>query len=145
MLPFLSKTKTMGVCEYVTIHHVAVWTSDPERLRDFYTTYFGARCGEPYRNKKTGFFSYFLSFDSGAFLEIMHSSEIPPSADDPEKQRLGLIHLAFSAGSKAAVDALTQRLVSDGYTLLSGPRWTGDGYYESCLYDPDSNRIEITV
>ena len=32
----------------------------------------------------------------------------------------------------------------DGYPVISGPRVTGDGYYESCILDPEGNRIEIT-
>ena len=34
---------------------------------------------------------------------------------------------------------------NDGYKVLSGPRTTGDGYYESCILGIENNQIEITV
>jgi lactoylglutathione lyase len=70
---------------------------------------------------------------------------IPDTLNDPERQFSGYIHLAFSTGSEAAVDALTGRLRQDGYRVVDGPRRTGDGYYESAVLDPDGNRLEITV
>lgn len=44
-----------------------------------------------------------------------------------------------------AVDAKTAQLVADGFPLLSGPRTTGDGYYESVVQDPEGNLVEITT
>jgi lactoylglutathione lyase len=127
------------------IEHIAVWTKDLERLRSFYIEYFGAKSNEKYFNPKKNFSSYFLSFESGARLEIMEMPSVPESKDDPHSQFTGLIHLAFSVGTEAKVDELTARLVADGYEKLDGPRTTGDGYYESCVLDPDGNRLEITV
>jgi len=126
------------------IEHIAIWTNDPERLKKFYTTYFEAKAGEKYVNPAKQFESYFLSFSSGARLELMHKPSIPESLDDPETQFTGYIHLAFSVGSKERVDTLTARLQNDGYRVIDGPHHTGDGYYESCILDPDSNRVEIT-
>lgn len=65
---------------------------------------------------------------------------------DVEKNPLcaGYAHIAFSVGSKAAVDALTEKLKNDGYKVASGPRTTGDGYYESCIVGIEGNLIEIT-
>ena len=57
----------------------------------------------------------------------------------------GLIHFAFSVGSKEAVDALTQKIVNEGYECFSAPRTTGDGYYESVILDPDDNMVEISI
>ena len=70
-----------------------------------------------------------------------------PVMEDPEKglRRTGYTHLAFSTGSIHAVDALTERLRADGYRVLSGPRITGDGYYESTVEVIEGNQIEITV
>jgi lactoylglutathione lyase len=48
-------------------------------------------------------------------------------------------------GSKEQVDCLTERLRSAGYEVISGPRTTGDGYYESCIIDIEGNQIEIVV
>jgi lactoylglutathione lyase len=127
------------------IEHVAVWSRDIERLKDFYVTYFGARAGKRYERPAEQYASYFLVFDDGARLELMQMPTIPASQNDPEKQFTGLIHLALSVGTELAVDALTERLQLDGYRVVSPPRRTGDGYYESVVFDPDDNRIEITV
>ena len=64
---------------------------------------------------------------------------------DLEGARLGFIHVVFSTGRKEKVDQLTQRLREDGYPVVSGPRTTGDGYYESCILDLEGNQIEITA
>lgn len=59
--------------------------------------------------------------------------------------RTGYIHIAFSVGSKEKVDSLTAQLKADGYEVVSGPRTTGDGYYESCVVGIEGNQIEITI
>lgn len=125
------------------IEHVAMYVNDLEGAKSFFERYLGASANKRYHNKMTGFRSYFLTFDDGARLEIMNR----PGMDDPEKtlNRTGLIHIAFSVGSKEKVDELTRLLESDGYEVISGPRTTGDGYYESCVVSIEGNQIEITV
>ena len=125
------------------IEHAAMYVNDLERAREFFTTYFGAVSNEGYHNKSTGFRSYFLSFDGGARLELMNR----PGMEDPQKPlaRTGLTHIAFSVGSRERVDELTARLKRDGFEVLSGPRTTGDGYYESCIVAIEGNQIELTV
>lgn len=125
------------------IEHVALYVNDLDAAKRFFTRYFGARSNELYHNATTGFRSYFLSFDDGARLEIMTR----PDMDDLEKPlaRTGLVHLAFSVGSPETVDRLTAQLAADGYRVASGPRTTGDGYYESCIVALEGNQIEITV
>ena len=125
------------------IEHLALYVRDLEGAKAFFETYFEARSNSLYHNPKTGFSSYFLSFADGARLEIMSRASVDQSQLPLE--RLGFIHLAFSLGSKERVDQLTQRMVADGYELLSGPRTTGDGYYESCLLGFGDNMIELTV
>lgn len=127
------------------IEHIALWTADIERLKSFYETYFGAKAGVKYINPSRQYQSYFLSFETGARMEIMSMPSILLSKNAVETQYTGYIHIAFSVGCKEAVDSLTERLKRDGYCLLDGPRTTGDGYYESSVLDPDGNRIEITV
>lgn len=125
------------------IEHVAVWTPDPERLAAFYARYFAAVVGPKYTNPRTGFESYFLRFEGGARLEVMRSPQVT-SGGSPDPH-FGYAHLALSVGSEAEVDRLTERLRGDGYSVVDGPRRTGDGYYESVVLDPDGNRVEITV
>lgn len=124
------------------IEHIAMYVNDLEGTRDFFMKYFNAKPNEGYHNKTTDFRSYFLSFDDGARLEIMNR----PNMVDGEKQlaRTGYVHIAFSLGSKEAVDWLTGRLKADGYEVISGPRVTGDGYYESCIIGIEGNQVEIT-
>ena len=125
-----------------SITHVAIYTMDLERMKEFYQKYFNAESNAKYENSK-GFSSYFLSFSQGAKLEIMSHKELKYSKV-PDIVT-GISHIAFSVGSKDEVIALTRRITDDGYTLLSPPRNTGDGYFESCIADPDGNRIEIVI
>ncbi len=127
----------------IKIEHIAMYVNDLDGGRKFFEKYFNAESSEKYHNTKTNFQSYFLSFESGARLEIMTRTDIPDK--DKSLQRTGYIHLAFSVGSRKNVDTLTSRLQSDGYEVISGPRITGDGYYESCVAGFENNLIEITV
>jgi len=125
------------------INHVAIYVNDLEKAKEFYTKYFKARANQKYHNKNTGLQTYFLSFpDSEVRLEIMTRPELSTRKDKIMNE--GFIHLAFSVGSKEKVDELTERLIKDGYSCLSGPRTTGDGYYESVVEDCEGNLIEIT-
>ena len=125
------------------IEHIAMYVNDLDAARDFFIRYFNAKSNEGYHNKTTDFRSFFLSFDDGTRMEIMNK----PIMQDSEKAlaRTGYVHIAFSLGSKAAVDTLTELLNHDGYDVISGPRTTGDGYYESCIIGIEGNQIEITV
>lgn len=125
------------------IEHIAMYVNDLAAARDFFIKYFDAKSNDGYHNKTTDFKSYFLTFDDGARLEIMNK---PQMVDDAKAiNRTGLIHIAFSVGSKEKVDELTMRMKNDGYEVVSGPRTTGDGYYESCIVALEGNQIEITV
>lgn len=125
------------------IEHVAMYVNDLERAKDFFVRYFGAQANSGYHNRTTDFRSYFLSFDDGARLELMHR----PDMDDLSKTlaRTGYVHIAFSLGSRETVERLSAELRADGYEIISGPRVTGDGYYESCVVDVEGNQIELTV
>ena len=125
------------------IEHVAMYVNDLESAKAFFVKTLGGKANDGYHNVNTGFRSYFIAFDDGARLEIMNR----PHMDDLEKplNRTGLAHIAFSVGSRESVDELTQRLRSEGYDVVSGPRVTGDGYYESCIVAIEGNQIELTV
>ena len=128
------------------LEHVAIWAADLEALKDYYTRYFGARANDKYINEKKQFQSYFLSFDSGARIEIMTRPDIPDNVNDSaDAQYKGIIHLAFGVNSMEDVDVKANELKEDGYPILSGPRKTGDGYYEFETLDPENNRVEVTT
>lgn len=122
--------------------HIALWTSRLEELRTFYETYFGGTSGEKYVNPAKGFESYFVRFDAGAALEIMRSTTV---TDRPDRVYSGWCHIAFDAENRQHVDTLTERLRKDGYRVVSEPRVTGDGFYESVVADPDGNLVEIVA
>lgn len=125
------------------IAHLALWAEDLEQMKAFYETYFEATAGGKYHNATTGFESYFLRFAIGCQLELMARPEVAARPKGPYDS--GYAHLAMAVGSRAAVDALTARLEQDGHTVTSAPRQTGDGYYESCVLDPEGNRVEIVA
>lgn len=135
-------------------------------MRQFFIDYFDARSNEQYHNPRTGLHTYILSFTEGSTrLELMQRTEQRepssslewPSRDgrrqsqrpdvqdaDPSQPAIGYVHLSFAVGSRKGVDLLTRRLAADGYTVTSGPRTTGDGYYESCILGPEGIQIEVT-
>jgi lactoylglutathione lyase len=127
------------------IKHIAIWSEDIDKLRTFYETYFGAKAGKRYVNQAKQFESYFLNFAEGASLELMQGPGISQLPGGGDKQIAGYGHIAFAVGSKEQVDSLTARLEKDGFTIASKPRQTGDGFYESCVLDPNGNRVEITI
>lgn len=127
------------------IEHIAIWTQDLEKLREFYVTYFQATANGKYVNPSKKFESYFLTFKSGARLELMQRPDIFNHLPNRGTEFTGYAHLAFATGSKENVNKLTEQLRSDGYEIVGKPRTTGDGYYESVILDPDGNKIEITA
>ena len=127
------------------IDHLAIWVENLEAMKAFYEGYFGATSHEKYVNPIKRFESYFLQFDEGCRLELMHKPDIRTNRIDYDDQRMGLIHFAISVGSKERVDEITKRLEKDGFEVAGQPRTTGDGYYESVVLDPERNILEITV
>ena len=125
------------------IEHIAMYVNDLEAARDFFLTWLGGSSGGGYHNRNTGFRSYFISFADGARLELMTKPELADQEKVPN--RTGYAHVAFSVGSREKVDSLTAELKSAGFQVFSGPRTTGDGYYESCIVALEGNLIEITV
>ena len=125
------------------IEHIAMYVNDLDAAKDFFVTFLGGVSNAGYYNEKTGFKSYFISFEDGARLEIMNKSNM---IDDPKMlNRTGYAHIAFSVGSKEKVNEVTEKARETGFEVISGPRTTGDGYYESCIVAIENNQIEITV
>ena len=124
------------------IEHIALYVNDLEAAKDFFVRYFDAvpNAAITTRGRTSAPTSHFAD---GARLELMNK---PGMSDEPKPAaRTGYAHIAFSVGSQEKVDALTARLKADGCEVLSGPRTTGDGYYESCVLAVEGNQIEITV
>ena len=125
------------------IDHAALFCRDLEQMRQFFIDYFDARSNEQYHNPRTGLRTYILSFTEGSTrLELMQRPDVQDA--DPSQPAIGYVHLSFAVGSRKGVDLLTRRLAADGYTVTSGPRTTGDGYYESSILGPEGIQIEVT-
>ncbi|MDD3079247.1 MAG: VOC family protein [Paludibacter sp.] len=126
------------------IEHLAIWTKDLDKMKNFYVRYFNMQCGEKYTNPVKNFSSYFLSFrNESTRIELMHDPTIKTLLDKQSFYK-GVTHFSISVGNKAAINSLTELLRSNGYVIVSEPRTTGDGYYESVIEDCEGNRIEIT-
>ena len=126
------------------IDHLAIWTQHLEKMKHFYETYFHGIAGEKYINPRKNFESYFIEFESGTRLELMEKLEVNTKLHDNIENYLGITHFAISTGERKKVNQLTEQLRSDGYKIIGEPRVTGDGCYESVVFDPDGNKLEIT-
>lgn len=127
------------------MEHLAIWTHDLEKVKDFYIRYFKMKSGEKYFNPQKNFSSYFLSFEGASTrLELMHRPDISIFLKD-HSASLGLTHFAISVGNTELVDHLTEQLRAEGYKIVGEPRTTGDGYYESVVEDCEGNWVEITA
>jgi len=128
------------------IDHIAIWTARLERLKDYYVKYFNGTSNDKYLNKTRSFESYFITFESGSRLELMQMPGVPENQNDKiEKQYQGFIHISFGLKTMKMVDEKLKELEKDGFSILKGPRRTGDGYYEFETLDPDDNRIEVST
>jgi lactoylglutathione lyase len=128
------------------LEHVAIWTDNLETMKDFYVKYFDGQSSKKYVNTAKQYESYFITFQSGARLELMTRPNLPENKNDTIMlQHKGIIHLAFEAATKKEVDKKSMEFIANGFQILDGPRITGDGYYEFVTLDPDKNRIEITT
>lgn len=127
------------------IAHIGLFTNDLERLKDFYCEFLGGKVKERYDAKDEDFHSYFITFGSGSALELMSRSNGLEARDNSDESCTGYSHVAYAVSGREEVDGLTRKMKEFGCTVAIAPRVTGDGYYESCVLDPDGNRIEITA
>ena len=126
------------------IHHIGLYCVALEAMRSFFMRHFGCSSNEQYHNPRTGLRTYILTpNDGGCTIEIMSRPEVTAFRQEP--YRSGYIHLSFSVGSKEAVDQITRELEDEGCACTSGPRTTGDGFYESQIVGPEGILIEVTV
>lgn len=130
------------------LEHVAIWTKNLEKMKEFYCSFFDGQAGEKYQSAlefNTDFESYFLTFGNGSRLELMKMHTIPDGINANGHETIGLTHIAFSVKTREKVDIIANRACSLGVTIVLKPHQTGDGYYEMCILDPDGNRVEVTV
>lgn len=127
------------------INHIAIWVKNIDLMKEFYVKYFNAKANSKYENKEKNFQSYFLNFEGDTRIELMSEIQINRYEQDVIYKKSGLVHFAISIGSKEKVIELTNKLKDDGYEVLSEPRITGDGYFESSILDPECNIVEITI
>lgn len=125
------------------IEHVAIWCENLESMKCFYEQFFEANSNDKYENTSKGFRSYFLTLADGPRIELMQMDSVLLSEVDVYPQFTGLAHIAFSVGSELKVDQMATTFLENGYEVLDGPRWTGDGYYECVVLDPEWNRVEV--
>lgn len=124
------------------INHLGIFVSDLNSARNFFEIFFGFTSGEKYTNSLKKFSSYLLTSDTGkSRIEIMHREDIKEKSD--QNIFTGLHHMSFTVGSDSAVDSFAERLASEGYEIINGPRKTGDGYYECCIRVFDGILIEV--
>ncbi|WP_039058870.1 VOC family protein [Enterobacter sp. Bisph1] len=127
----------------MNIAHVALWTRHLDAQRTFWHDFFAASSNEKYVSKnRAGFESYFLSLASGPTIELM---SVPELADAPDTAEfVGWAHIAINVGNVDTVNEMAEKARQQG-RLASAARWTGDGFYEAVILDPDNNRIELVA
>jgi lactoylglutathione lyase len=76
-------------------------------MKNFYLEFFDLKSNEKYYNLKKKFSSYFLKFEKGARIELMHRPDISEFIEKSES-KLGITHFAISVGSKERVDSITE-------------------------------------
>lgn len=123
------------------IEHVALWTTDLAAAAAFWTEYFGARLSEEYASRnRAGFRSIFATLPDGPRIELMTGPWVTPT--EPGQEPAGWAHVAIALGSETAVDAKAAVFAARGFAT-SGPRRTGDGYYEATVLAPGGLLVEI--
>ncbi len=122
------------------IAHIALYVNDLEGMKLFYCNSLYGKAGKKYTNSKKKFSSYFICFPSGTKLELMHQEGV---GKRPENYFWG--HLAIAVGSIERVNNITEILRNNAVPIITEPRTTGDGFYESTISDPEGNLIEITI
>jgi predicted enzyme related to lactoylglutathione lyase len=121
------------------IDRLVLRTTEFDRLCAFYVELAGECVPAPFQgpNGRAILFDFF-----GVGLELIESSDGCRREHGSEP---GCASVVFALGSADAVDLLTVRLASAGYTVRQQPRRMQDGCYRSAVLDPDGNRVGLTV
>lgn len=123
------------------VHHVFLNVTDLARSRPFYEwlmPQLGYATTWPYGGG--------LGFLSPAGSVWLKEAAPRVAGERFDKDRVGLCEVAFSAGSRAQVDALAGALAERGATILDPPREYPEyvpGYYAVFFADPDGIKLEL--
>lgn len=125
--------------------HVALVTARLEEMKEFYVRYFGGEARKWVSPDGQGVL-YFIRYENGSMLEMEQNMEADSDKQIEKGSRIGMAHLAFRADSREEVRSLTRRIEQDGHTVVAQPTDYGcEGFYESCVLDPDGNYVEIVI
>lgn len=120
------------------LQHIAFWTNDIGRAIRFYQQHFQ---GKVLFSHTDGDFSCtFISICNSVRLELMHKPGLP---EEQLGDRVGYSHLSLDVGSRTEVNRLTDYFLTQGVPLEKCKVQYDDGYYESSVFDPDGNIIEL--
>lgn len=123
------------------LHHIEINVSNLANSRHFYDKLFADLGYELYQEWEKGFSYRYQS----TYLVFVQTEEAYLTPTYHRKQT-GLNHLAFCLPKKAQVDALRERLRSDGVTLLYDehyPHAGGPDHYAVFFEDPDRVKLEV--
>lgn len=125
------------------IHHIELYVSDLERTVNFWSWFL----------EDLGY-NVFQKWDKGQSWKIGETYIVFVQAEERyldkpyHRCQVGLNHLAFHARSRAHVDAVTDKLIEKGLTILYGdqhPFAGGPDYYAVYFEDPDRIKVELVA
>jgi glyoxylase I family protein len=127
------------------VHHIDLSVRDIAKAKPFYARvlgFMGYVAGEDYGDRGQDFD---LRTEAGFSSIGVRVSEGPNAARTHDRYAPGLHHLAWSATSRADVDACYALLLEIGATILDAPAdypQYGPGYYAVFFADPDGLKLE---
>lgn len=124
------------------LHHVELWVPDVDRATRSWGWLLGELGYEPFQDWPGGR-SWSLP---PTYLVIEQSPAMLPGGH--ERTQPGMNHLAFHAGDRDHVDALTAVATAQGWTLLfpdTHPHAGGPQHYAAYLADADGYEVELVA
>jgi lactoylglutathione lyase len=114
------------------IEHVAVFSSDTAKLKDWYIKMFDFK--QVHDNQKG---TYFLKAQNGFLIEFITSDK----GDIPQGHTLrGLRHIAISVDD---FEEMTAKLQAEGVNVVIEPEITDKGVGKFFFRDPDGNVLHL--
>ena len=115
------------------VEHIAIFSSTPESLRDWYTRVFGFRIVKENETKGT----YWLQAPDGMLFELKRTSE----NGSPESDKAsGIRHIALTTDR---FEEEVARLESEGVNVVSGPTVSATGGKTFFFRDPEGNIFQL--